>query len=215
VVIHYPEHPQRQHRQECQQQRHVAEVLVVHQHLNGHRDDREEQVVHELQPENDLEIETCLEPVVSLQHLDQDAAGHLRHLHRRDHHDQRKEATDERHTLRHRCRIHDLVHLRVAVLPNQLARVQGEERVDDRRDTLGEHRSGHQHRHRPGGCVEDRVAHVPPYEEGDARAAEQHANEPAARRDLLQRAACDGECLARGRPKIERARDMRHLHRAR
>ena len=128
---------------------------MVDDDVDRHRERGEEHVVGEVQSEHHAQVEADLEVMVALERLDQEAADHGRGLEHHDHGDEGQEAAGQQDAVRHRRRVRDLGHARVAILPHQLARVQDDEQVEDGARPLRQDRPGHEDRDRPRGRVED------------------------------------------------------------
>ena len=80
----------------------MAEVLVVHDDVHGHRQYGEQHVVDELDSEKKLQIHIGLVAVPAAERLEQNAGAHQHRLQRGEHCNEREEPAEHRHPIGHR-----------------------------------------------------------------------------------------------------------------
>ena len=109
----------------------MADVLLVHQHVHHEGEHGEEQVLGELKPEQDLQVQPDLEVVIAHEHLGEHP-GRRQDRHERDEHEaESQELAEEEDPFRHRRRVDDLAQPRIPFPPDQLAGEEHDEERDD------------------------------------------------------------------------------------
>jgi len=114
----------------CDQCHEVAEVFLIHHHVRHKHEQREEEVVDELESEKNSQVQPELEVEIAHHHLTE----HSRHRQECHPHDEDEPETQEfpheEDPVRHRRRVGDLAQPGVSLPPHELAGIEHNEQRD-------------------------------------------------------------------------------------
>ena len=191
----------------------VTDVLLVHQHVHHEGEQREEQVLGELKPEQDLQVQPDLEVVIAQHHLSEHP-GRRQECHEHDEHEtESQELAEERSPFRPRHRVGDLAQSGFPFPPDQLAGEEDDEERDDHPAAQFSRQRGGQFGDDVRGRGDQRDAAglhlIEHHQDRQERDGGQQGESRPARRDRPERRPRDGERLTRVDGEAERAPDLR------
>ena len=114
------------------QRDHVSDLLVVHQHVDRQREQREHHRNHQREREHP-DMEPRIDVVPAEPYLREHAPQYEQRMQRDDYEPEAQELAGEPHAVRHRGGVGQALHVRVAVPPDQLSGEKNGQQ-DDRQD---------------------------------------------------------------------------------